>query len=204
MNIKRTVKGYLQMGCGGIMIEDQVAPKRCGHTRGKSVASREEAYLRIRAAVDARAESSSDIVIIARTDARGVGPEGLDEAIARCREFIRLGADVTFIEAPRSIEEMKRICVEVPGVKMANMLENGLTPICSPSELRSMGFSIAAYPLTLLASSIHAMSRALASLASDNIRSSEAGPVLASFDQIKHVVGFDDYFEEEKRYAGDK
>ena len=104
VNCKRTVARYREAGCAGIMIEDQIAPKRCGHTKGKMVCERAEAFSRIKAAVDARDEGD-DIVILARTDARAT--HGLEEAIFRCCEFMRLGADWTFLEAPESVEEMR-------------------------------------------------------------------------------------------------
>ncbi len=105
MNIKRTVRDYARAGFACIMLEDQVAPKRCGHTRGKTVVDREEALLRIQAAVDARNEGA-DILIMARTDARAT--HGIDEAIARTRQFHELGADINFLEAPESLDEMRQ------------------------------------------------------------------------------------------------
>src|SRR5688572_30131418 len=108
-NIKRTVQGYARAGFAGIMLEDQVAPKRCGHTEGKSVVGRDEALTRIQAAVDAR-EAGADILIMARTDAR---VESLDEAITRCRMFREIGADITFLEAPTGELEMRRYCTDV-------------------------------------------------------------------------------------------
>ncbi|KAJ3074653.1 hypothetical protein HDU98_010649 [Podochytrium sp. JEL0797] len=194
LNVKRTVRGYIQAGMAGIMIEDQVSPKRCGHTKGKSVVSREEAYARIQAAVDARAESGQDIVIMARTDAReGLG---LEEAIERCNEFVRLGADITFLEAPRSKEEMVRYCREVPGWKMANMVENGVTPILPPTELGGMGYKIAAYPLSLLGASIKAMQDVLKAISNEE----PTDPHMVSFEETKDVVGFNEYYAEEERY----
>ncbi|CAM9327744.1 unnamed protein product, partial [Choristocarpus tenellus] len=120
INVKRTVKGYAQVGMAGIMIEDQVSPKRCGHTRGKTVVGRDEACSRVQAAVDSR-EEGADILIMARTDARA--GLGMEEALERCRDFRKIGADITFLEAPQSIEEMHRFCNEVDGPKLANMLE---------------------------------------------------------------------------------
>mmetsp|Transcript_41810 Transcript_41810/g.130984 ORF Transcript_41810/g.130984 Transcript_41810/m.130984 type:complete len:304 (+) Transcript_41810:224-1135(+) len=166
INVKRTVQGYAATGLAAIMIEDQVAPKRCGHTKGKSVTNREEAFSRVQAACDARdelvAQGANDILILARTDARG--PLGLDEAIERCQKFREIGADITFLEAPQTVEEMRRYCTEVTGPKLANMLEQGKTPILSPAELADVGFSIAAYPLTLLSAAIKAQENALALL----------------------------------------
>jgi len=132
LNVKRTVKGYAQAGAASVMIEDQVAPKRCGHTRGKQVVGRAEAIDRIKAAVDARDEGA-DILILARTDARH--GHGMDEALARADAFKAAGADMLFVEAPRTIEEMAQICREVPGYHLANMLEGGETPNLPPAEL---------------------------------------------------------------------
>ena len=196
LNVKRTVRGYISAGMAGIMLEDQVSPKRCGHTKGKSVVSREEAFERIRAAVDAREESENDIVIMARTDARQT--DGLEEAIFRCQEFIKLGADVTFLEAPESKDEMIRYCQQVSGLKMANMLDNGLTPILSREELQQMGFQIAAYPFNPLGASIHAMQRSLEDLKRNS--SSSSSIQKATFAEIKTAVGFDEYYQQETRY----
>ena len=125
MNVRRTVEGFAAAGFAAVMIEDQVAPKRCGHTRGKAVVDREEALVRIRAAVDAR-EAGADILILARTDARAT--HGLDEAIARAQAFAGQGADILFVEAPADEAEMAAICRQAPGRHMANMLEGGVTP----------------------------------------------------------------------------
>ncbi len=107
LNVKRTVKSYASAGLAGVMIEDQEAPKRCGHTRGKRVVSRAEALSRVRAAVDAR-EEGTDILIVARTDARAT--DGFDEAVARCHAFADIGADVLFFEAPQSESERIALC----------------------------------------------------------------------------------------------
>jgi 2-methylisocitrate lyase-like PEP mutase family enzyme len=194
MNVKRTVRGYARAGFAGIMIEDQVFPKRCGHIRGKQVLAREEAVQRIRAAVDARDEGA-DILIMARTDARG--PHGFTEALERTLAFHDCGADITFLEAPLSEEEMREYCRKVPGPKMANMLEQGQTPFLSPPRLEEMGFKIAAYPLTLLNSAIVAMRNALLDL-----KQGRPPQGLMEFEELKELLGFPGYFEEEKKYAG--
>ncbi|MBW2467086.1 MAG: isocitrate lyase/PEP mutase family protein [Deltaproteobacteria bacterium] len=194
MNVKRTVQGFFAAGFSGIMIEDQLAPKRCGHTRGKQVVSRHEAVSRIQAAVDARREIGNDLIIIARTDARET--QGLDEALWRMQAFEDCGADVLFLEAPRSEEEMHRFCSDLKGVKMANMVEQGKTPFVPPGELEKMGYKIAAYPLTLLNASIHAMQKALLDLKQDG--RSEG---LLDFEELQKIVGFDDYYAEEEKYG---
>jgi 2-methylisocitrate lyase-like PEP mutase family enzyme len=190
-NIKRTVRGYADAGFACIMLEDQVAPKRCGHTDGKSVVGRAEALTRIRAAVDAR-DAGADILIMARTDAR---VDSLDEAIERCRQFRALGADITFLEAPAGEAEMRRYCAEVDGPKMANLIEGGKTPLLPPAELEAIGYAIAVYPLTLLNVSIQAMRGALADLAAGR-RAAAA----MEFDELKRAVGFPEYYAEEEKY----
>ncbi len=196
MNVKRTVSGYASAGFACVMIEDQLAPKRCGHTRGKQVVGRDEALARIRAAVDARNEGI-DILIMARTDARAT--LGLDEALWRAQAFSDLGADIGFVEAPTSAEEMERICAEVPGHQMANLVEGGDTPILRPERLEEIGYKIAAYPLTLLSAATRAMLDALASMASG-----EAPKRLLEFGRLRELVGFDDYDRHSQRYAPDK
>lgn len=193
MNVKRTVEGYARAGLACIMIEDQVAPKRCGHTQGKQVVSREEAELRIRAAVDARDEGA-DILVMARTDARQT--HGFEEALVRACTFADAGADIVFLEAPESVAEMRAFCAAVKVPTMANMLDGGRTPILPPAELAALGYKIAAYPLTLLTAAIDAMQRSLADLAAGR----HPEPAM-SFAELRHVVGFDDYYAEEARYA---
>src|SRR5687767_15519231 len=190
-NIKRTVQGYARAGFACIMLEDQVAPKRCGHTEGKAVVGRDEALMRIRAAVDAR-DAGEDILIMARTDAR---VDSLDEAIARCRLFRENGADITFLEAPTNEAEMRRYCVDVDGPKMANLIEGGKTPLVPPAQLEAIGYAIAVYPLTMLNVSIQAMRVALA-----NLRTGERAAAAMEFDELKQAVGFPAYYAEEARY----
>ena len=175
------------------MLEDQVAPKRCGHTPGKSVVGRDEALTRIRAAVDGR-DPVNGILIMARTDARAC--VSLDEAIVRCQMFREIGADITFLEAPLSEDEMRRYCTEVDGPKMANLIEGGQTPLLPPQQLETIGYKIAVYPLTLLNVSIQAMRAALASLAR-----SERPSAVMDFEELKKAVGFPAYYAEEARYG---
>lgn len=195
LNVKRTVKGYAEAGFACVMIEDQVSPKRCGHTRGKQTVSRKEAFTRIQAAVDARAEGA-DILIMARTDANAT--EGLEEAIARARTFAEIGADITFLEAPRDEAEMRAYCERVPGPKMANMVEQGDTPLMPPARLQEIGYKIAVYPLTLMLAAVKAMEDALAAF-----KRGEHPGGLADFAHLREIVGFPAYYEAEKRYATD-
>nr|XP_011462598.1 PREDICTED: petal death protein isoform X2 [Fragaria vesca subsp. vesca] len=197
MNVKRTIKGYIRAGFAGILLEDQVSPKACGHTQGRKVVSREEAVMRIKAAVDARKESGSDIVIVARTDSRQA--VSLEESLWRSRAFADAGADVLFIDALASKEEMKAFCGVYPLVpKMANMLEGGgKTPILTPLELEEIGYKLVAYPLSLIGVSIQAMQDALAAIKGGRIPPPGSMP---SFEEVKEVLGFNSYYEEEKRY----
>ncbi len=190
-NVKRTVKGYAHAGFACIMIEDQIAPKRCGHTKGKSIVSRSEAEARIQAAVDAKNEGA-DILIMARTDARAT--HNLDEAIYRANRFDEIGADINFVEAPETISEMKEYCSQVPGHKLANLIENGKTPLLPHDELEKIGYKIAVYPLTLLNSSIISMQNALRLL-----KKGENAKQL-NFKDLTNTVGFPEYYEEEQRY----
>ena len=194
LNVKRTVRGYAQAGFAAIMIEDQVAPKRCGHTRGKLVVDRVEAVNRIKAAVDAR-EEGADILILARTDARH--GHGLDEALERAAAFRDAGADLLFVEAPQSVEEMERICREVPGIHMANLVEGGATPLLPHAELQRIGYRLAAYPLTLLSAVTRAMQQALQVIKAGN----HPDEALLDFPSLRKAVGFDAYYEEEANYA---
>jgi 2-methylisocitrate lyase-like PEP mutase family enzyme len=191
-NIKRTVQGYAAAGFAAIMLEDQVAPKRCGHTEGKAVVGRDEALMRVRAAVDAR-DAGTDILIMARTDARAC--ISFEEAITRCRLFRELGADITFLEAPIDEAEMREYCRAVEGPKMANLIEGGKTPILDLATLEAIGYTIAVFPLTMLNVSITAMRSALRSL-----KAGERPSGVMDFEQLKQAVGFPGYYAEEARY----
>lgn len=197
MNVRRTVLGFAQAGAAAVMIEDQVAPKRCGHTPGKEVVSRDEAFDRIRAAVDARNElisaGGSEILVLARTDARH--EYGLTEAIERSAHFAELGADILFVEAPQTESEMAEICQSLPGPKMANIVEGGLTPELSVDVLHGIGYSLAAYPLTLLAASMKAMTDSLRGMRE------RRGLHLMNFEELRERVGFNDYYEISARYS---
>ena len=191
-NVRRTVEGYAAAGFAGIMIEDQLAPKRCGHTGVKEVVDRAEAVRRVRAACDARDEGAG-ILVMARTDARSA--VGLKEAIWRVRAFADAGADILFLEAPRDEEEMRAFCDAVPGPKLANMLEDGVTPILPPKRLQEIGYKIAAYPLSLLSTAVFAMREAL-----EQLQSGETPSRRESFADLRELVGFDDYDRLLQRY----
>lgn len=193
LNVQRTVTEYARAGAAGIMIEDQLSPKKCGHTRGKQVISREEARMKIRAAVEAA--SNADILIMARTDARAV--HGFDEALARCRDFEAEGADIIFLEAPETEEEMRRFCAAMNKPCMANMVPGGKTPILPPERLQEVGYKLAVYPVMLLCSAIAAMQATLTALRPG---SAIAHPPSISFTELQRIVGFPDYWQRETRY----
>ena len=196
MNVRRTVRGLARAGAACVMIEDQLAPKRCGHTPGKAVVGRDEAFDRIRAAVDEREalrEAGGDVLILARTDARH--EHGLSEAIDRAARFGELGADILFVEAPRTEDEMREICRSLPGPKMANIVEGGDTPDLPCAALHDIGYRIAAYPLTLMAVAMQAMTRTLRDMHDDRREG------LMDFAELRRRIGFDEYYEMSERYG---
>jgi 2-methylisocitrate lyase-like PEP mutase family enzyme len=193
LNVQRTVTEYARAGTAAVMIEDQVSPKKCGHTRGKQVISRAEARMKIRAAVDARTDA--DILILARTDARAV--HGFDEALARCRDFEAEGADIIFMEAPETEDEMARFCGAMTKPCMANMVPGGKTPILLPAQLQDVGYKLALYPVMLMSSAVAAMQATLAALRPG---SKTPQPPAISFSDLQGVVGFPDYWSREARY----
>jgi 2-methylisocitrate lyase-like PEP mutase family enzyme len=193
LNVQRTVIEYARAGAAGVMIEDQVSPKKCGHTRGKQVIPRQEARMKIRAAVDARA--SADILIMARTDARAV--HGFEEALARCKDFEAEGADIIFLEAPETEDEMRRFCRAMTKPCMANMVPGGKTPVLPLHKLQQVGYKLALYPVMLLSSAIAAMQATLAALRPE---SNLPQPPAISFTELQSVVGFPTYWERETKY----
>lgn len=197
MNVRRTVRGMGRAGCAAVMIEDQLAPKRCGHTPGKDVVGRAEAFDRIRAAVDARDEGP-DILILARTDARHT--LGLGEAIERARKFADLGADILFVEVPKTEAEMRELCAEVPGPKMANIVEGGETPDLPPDVLQEIGYTIVAYPLSLMSASMKAMVDTLTCIKAGRPREH----FLMDFEELRHRIGFDDYYRISSNYRSSR
>src|SRR6185437_4174341 len=193
LNVQRTVVEYARAGAAGVMIEDQLSPKKCGHTRGKQVASRAAARMKIRAAVDARADA--DILIMARTDARAT--HGFDEALARCKDFEAEGADIIFLEAPETEDEMRRFCGAMTKPCMANMVPGGKTPVLPPAQLQQVGYKLALYPVMLMSSAIAAMQATLKALQPG---STAPQPPAVSFTDLQGVVGFPDYWDKEKKY----
>jgi methylisocitrate lyase len=185
-NVRRTMRLMERAGVAGLFIEDQVFPKRCGHMSGKAVVSTEEMVGKLKAALDARQDA--DLVIVARTDA--LATDGLDAAIERANLYREVGADMLFVEAPSSIEQMLRICAEVQGPCIANNIEGGLTPLLSAAELAGIGYAVAAYPVAITYAVAAAVDRLMQTLA-------EAGTTaplhdeMWSFDQFNSFIGLD-------------
>ncbi|OJJ05555.1 hypothetical protein ASPVEDRAFT_174603 [Aspergillus versicolor CBS 583.65] len=196
VNVKRTVESFAVAGAAGIMIEDQTWPKRCGHTKGKSVVSREEAFARIQAACDAR-DNGLDIFILARTDALILG---WDEAVYRAREFHRIGADAVFVEALPDRAAMGRAIKETRVPMMANIIEGGLTENLSAVELADLGFAVVAYPFTLVAAKLKSIRETLRALKGS--MPVGAPPTILSAEDVCKGVGFTEYWDLERKYAG--
>ena len=187
LNVIRLVRELVAMGAMGVILEDQTWPKRCGHMRGKSVLPWQEHVQKIRAALEARGEAA--FLITARTDARA--PLGLEEAILRGRKYREAGADLIFVEAPESVEEMRRIVKEVPGPLVVNMIDGGRTPLLPLEELCEMGYVSVGYVLTGLFAAAKALEQAYAHLlAHGSSIGLEKG--LMGFDTFTSVLGIEE------------
>ena len=197
MNVRRTIAGLARAGAACVMIEDQLAPKRCGHVAGKAVVGRDEALDRIRAACDERdalAATGTDVLILARTDARH--EHGLGEAMARAEAFAEIGADILFVEAPRDEAEMREVGGAFGKPHMANLVDGGLTPDIPVDKLGEMGFGLAAYPLTLLGAAMQAMIGSLRAM-----KGGQAERGAMDFAQLKRRIGFEDYEAASSAYS---
>ncbi len=185
LNVTRTVRECVGAGVAGIILEDQEWPKKCGHFEGKRVIPAEEQVQKLRAAVVARGED--DLVIIGRTDARG--PLGLEEGIRRGRMYRDAGADVVFVEAPQSVDELKAIAAAIPDAPLfANMIEGGKTPLLSSAELQALGFKMVVYPLSALFAAARAILDTYRVLFETKTTKSRAG-MLMDFHEFEEVVG---------------
>ena len=193
LNVARLVRAYEQSGAQCIQLEDQVSPKRCGHMEGKEVIPRAEAAAKIRAAVEAR--SSSAFKVMARTDARAT--HDLDEALRRGEAFLKAGADILFIEAPRSEEELAKAAKTFSGTPLvANLVEDGKTPMLTPEALQQMGYKIALYPIGALLAASAALEQVYAKLLG-----TQAKPrARVTFSQYNEIVGLPDFLATAKRF----
>ncbi|HXG07537.1 MAG TPA: isocitrate lyase/PEP mutase family protein [Nitrososphaera sp.] len=196
LNVWRLVRDLESLGAAGIFLEDQVWPKRCGHMVGKDVIPKDDYLLKLKAAIDAR--RSEDFIIVARTDARA--PLGLEEAIERGKAYKKAGADVIFVEAPRSIEELKKVADEIDAPLVANMIEDGVTPTMSAQELLKIGYRIAVFPLSALYSATYAMREVLTELKNTG-ETKRTRKMMVTFKDFNRLVDLDNYMSLEKRYA---
>jgi 2-methylisocitrate lyase-like PEP mutase family enzyme len=199
LGVRRTVRRLERAGAAAVQIEDQVSPKKCGHFAGKEIVSTGEMAGKIRAAADARTDD--DLVIIARTDALAV--QGLQAACERAAAFAEAGADVLFVEAPTSREQMARITRTVPGRHMANMVEGGLTPLLPSAELGALGFSVALYANAAMRGAVSGMRAVLDHLAEhgDTLGAAELMIGWAERQELVRKPHFDAL---ERRYAADE
>ena len=195
INTQRTVRLIERAGAFAMQIEDQVFPKKCGHFSGKAVISVEEAVSKIKAAVDAREDANT--MIIARTDARAI--DGIEAAIDRAEAFVEAGADMTFVEAPRSEQEMRMVTSRLKVPQVANMVVGGKTPLTSQSRLAELGFSLVLYANTPLQAAMRAMSEVLGALKADGDVSAVIDR-LADFDERQRLVDKESYYRLEDRY----
>ena len=184
INVIRTVREYEKAGVAGFHMEDQVAPKKCGHYDGKEVISKAEMVGKIKAAVDTRRDA--DLVIIARSDARAI--EGLDAAIDRVNAYMEAGADVGFVEAPQTVDELRLVGKRVNGPNLVNVFEGGKTPMLAASELAEMGFRLGIYPSQTHRAAIRAAQRVLAVLKEDGHVQRVEGD-LCTFQEREVAVG---------------
>lgn len=194
-NVARTVRLYERAGLAGMFIEDQIFPKRCGHMAGKQVIPKLEMLAKLNAALDARQDP--DFVIMARTDANGVN--GLDDAIDRMTAYHQAGADLLFVEAPKSVDEMKRICTELDGPTFANMIEGGATPVLPLADLAKIGFSVATYPVAATFVVAKAMTEFMTHLAKTGT-SLGYDPDMLQFAEFNEIVGLQDVRDAEDKF----
>jgi 2,3-dimethylmalate lyase len=196
LTVWRIVKDLELMGASGVFLEDQIWPKRCGHMAGKEIIPVDEYLLKLTAAVEAR--DDNDFIVVARTDARAT--TGLDEAIERGREYFKSGADVVFVEAPRSIAELKEIGSKIDAPLVANMIEGGITPTLTASELRDLGFRIGVFPLSGLFASAFAMKQVYEELHRSGSTSKEREKMI-TFEEFNKLVNLQKYIDLERKYA---
>lgn len=196
INVMRTVRQYEMAGVAAIQLEDQVAPKKCGHMTGRQVIPVDEMVGKIRAAVEAR--QNPDFVIIARTDARTI--HGIDEAIHRAKAYEEAGADIIFVESPESVEEMKRITSGFNVPVLANMVEGGRTPLLSARELEDLGYDLVIFPTA----STYMAAQAMKNLMEELMKTGSTEnliPAMISFPEFNELIGLTEIRELEAKFV---
>lgn len=196
LTVWRTVNDLIAYGASGIFLEDQLWPKRCGHMSGKEVIPLQEFLPKLRAALDAR--TGHEFIIVARTDARA--PLGLDKAIERGNLYYKEGADVVFVEAPLSLEELKEIAKKIPAPLVANMIENGVTPNLSAHELKQMGYRIAVFPLSGLYGATYAMKKIFSSLKKTG-STQDCRDIMVNFGEFNELVELQRFMDMDHKYS---
>jgi 2-methylisocitrate lyase-like PEP mutase family enzyme len=195
LNVRHTVRGYERAGVSAIQLEDQETPKKCGHTPGRRVIPMEDMVQKIQVATDSR--SSSDFLIIARTDARA--PLGLEEAIRRGEAYAAAGADIIFIEAPESEAELATIARHIKKPLMANMVNGGQTPLIPAKRLEEIGYRLAIYPVAGFLAAGAALENVYKGIKSNGITGDDVP--LYPFAEFSKLLGFEDIWSFERRYA---
>ena len=196
LNVWRLVRDLQNLGAAGIFLEDQIWPKRCGHMTGKDVISTDNYIPKLKAALEAR--KNKDFIIVARTDARA--PLGLEEAIERGEAYRKAGADVIFVEAPRSIEELKKIANRIDAPLVANMIEEGITPNLPAKELLKMGYRIAVFPLSGLYAATFAIKEVFMELKKNGM-TKRRRKMMVTFKDFNKFVDLQRYMALEKTYT---
>ena len=196
LTVRKLIQELQSAGVSGVFLEDQRWPKRCGHMKGKDVIPKEEYAEKLQSAIDAK--SNKDFIIVARTDARAT--EGLDKAIERGNYYKKLGADVIFVEAPKSLDEMKKIGKSINAPLVANMIEGGATPINSAAKLNKMGYKIILYPLSILYANTFATLKILHELKNKGT-TIKLKNNLVRFNQFNDIVELSKYSKIEKKYS---
>lgn len=196
INVIRTVREYERAGVAAIQLEDQTFPKRCGHLAGKDVIGADQFARSLQAAVEAREDQ--DTVIVARTDARA--PLGLEEAIARANRYASVGAEVIFVEAPRTVEELERIAAEVSAPLLLNIVPGGLTPELDHARLKELGYRIVIYPVTIVTAVVPAAIQALSGLRAQPAALEEGG--VPGPEAFFDLFGLSGWNELGQRYGG--
>ena len=195
LTVWKIVNDLIAYGGSGIFLEDQVWPKRCGHMRGKEVIGADEYIQKLRAAIAAC--SNKDFTIVARTDARA--PLGFDEAIERGKMYYKEGADVVFVEAPQSEDELREIPKKIDAPLLANMIENGVTPNFSANELKSMGYSMVVFPLSGLYGATYAMKKIFSHLKKNGTTKS-CTDMMLDFNEFNDLVELSKFMQMEEKY----
>ncbi|HKO64785.1 MAG TPA: isocitrate lyase/PEP mutase family protein [Candidatus Nitrosocosmicus sp.] len=197
LTVSKLVNDLQRIGASGIFLEDQVWPKRCGHMMGKEVIPSQEYIQKLRSAIDAKTKDS-DFIIVARTDA--MAPLGIDEAIKRGKLYSEIGADIVFVEAPSSIEDMKKIADQIDAPLVANMIEEGITPNLTSTDLLEMGYKIALFPLSGLFSSAFAIFETFKTLKETGTTKTLKDKMM-KFKEFNRLVSLDKYMTMENKYV---